>query len=182
MLLVVAGIAAVLLVIAGVLALLGQGSPASGPPAQNALIGTSLSRLPPLRPPLEQVGHAGVLPRRFWAPHGAVLLFFAQWCTACHHEVNSLARALGRGDVSGVKVLGVDGDQSGSVAAGFVAAHHVRFPVFHDGSLELAGALVPTGFPAAVFVKSDGKVVDVQYGALSVMQLDAGLSKIGKPR
>jgi hypothetical protein len=181
MLLVVGGIAAVLLVVAGVLALLGQGSPASGPPPPNTLVGTNLSTLPPLRPPLERVGRPGALPRRFWAPHGAVLLFFAQWCTACHHEVSSLARSLGRGDVSGVHVIGVDGDQSGSVAAGFVTAHHVRFPTFHDGTLELAGALVPTGFPAAVFVKSNGKVVDVQYGALSLLQLDAGLSKIGKP-
>ena len=42
MLLVVGGIAAVLLVVAGVLALLGQGSPASGPPPPNTLFGSTL--------------------------------------------------------------------------------------------------------------------------------------------
>lgn len=173
----VAAILAVLLVVAGILALLGPG-PKEPPPSN--LVGVRLhARTFPVEP---LVGAHGTL-RAPWVHHqGAVLLFFARWCTVCHGEVRQLAHLLGKGDVGGVRVVGYDDDVSAAVAAGFVGSNHVRFPVAHDvgagGVLILASVLAATGLPAAVFVGRSGRITAVHYGALSVMQLSAGLSTI----
>ena len=171
--LLVAGVLAVLLIVGGVLALLGQGS-TSGPPPPNALVGARLIPLPAMS--TVSGGPAGTAPWRH--DRGAVLLFFAKWCTVCRTEVPTLAHALGHGDVGGVQVVGLEGDASLGTAKAFSSAMHVRFPVAWDKGLEVADALAPSGFPAAVFVKPSGRVVAVDYGALSIMQLSAGLSEI----
>jgi thiol-disulfide isomerase/thioredoxin len=181
--LLVAGVLAVLLVVGGVLALVGNGGTPANLSDENALVGQHLQdRAAFTLPTLDRVGVAGTVRPGWWRPHGAVLLFFAHWCVPCRAEVPSLARVLGRGDVSGVKIVGFDGDESPGTAAAFVRSSHVHFEVLHDGGLALAGQLVPQGFPAAVFVQPSGKIVAVDYGALSVIELDAGLSKIGKPK
>jgi len=172
----VSAVLAVLLIVAGVLALLGQGSPSTKGTPTSHLVGVRLNaRTFPVEP---LVGRHGTL-RAPWVHHeGAVLLFFAEWCTVCHGEVRRLAHVLGKGDVGGVRIVGYDGDASSAAAAGFVASNHVRFPVAHDGSLIVASGLVPAAFPAAVFIGRGGRVTAVDYGALSVMQLSAGLSTI----
>jgi hypothetical protein len=172
----VAAILSVLLVVAGVLELLGQGNPSTSGPPKSALVGVRLNaRTFPTEP---LVGATGRL-QAPWVHHdGAVLLFFAKWCTVCHGEVHHLARVLGRGIVGGVRIVGYDGDWSLSSAAGFVAANHIEFPVGHDKGLLIADTLVPGGLPGAVFVGPSGTITAVDYGALSVMQLSAGLSTI----
>lgn len=172
----VAAILSVLLVVAGVLALLGQGSPSTSGPPKSALVGVRLNaRTFPTEPLVGATGRL-VAP---WIHHdGAVLLFFAKWCTVCHGEVHHLARVLGRGIVGGVRIVGYDGDWSLAAATGFVAANHIKFPVGHDRGLLIADTLVPGGLPGAVFVGPTGRITAVDYGALSVMQLSAGLSTI----
>jgi AhpC/TSA family protein len=172
----VAALLAVLLIVAGVLALLGQGSPSTTGPPANALVGVRLNARTFPRETLLN-GHGRLVAP--WVGHrGAVLLFFADWCTVCHGEVHRLAHLLGAGDVGGVRVVGYDGDVGASVAAGFVASNHIEFPVAHDKYLAIADTLVPAGLPGAVFVGAGGKITAVDYGALSVLQLDAGLSTI----
>jgi hypothetical protein len=177
-LLMVGGILSVLLIVAGVLALLGQGSPSSGGDPTSNLVGKKLpGAIVNGLPLVDAPGRLGVP----WGHgHGAVLVFFANWCTVCHTEVPRLGRELGRGDVGTVHVVGIDsGDTSAAVAARFVTASHVRFPVAFDTQILVAAALVPGGVPAAVFVRANGRVASVQYGALSNLQLSAGLSLIG---
>jgi len=170
------GVLAVLLIVGGALLLLGQGSPAAGPP-RDALIGRVLIPFPEMR-----TVDGARAERAPWHGHrGAVLLFFADWCAVCHREVPNLARAIGRGDVGGVRIVGLDGDASYGMARSFAAANHVRFPVEWDQGLQVADALVPAAFPAAVFVRGTGRVVAVDYGPLSIMQLSAGLSEIVHP-
>jgi AhpC/TSA family len=177
-LLAVGAILSVLLIVAGVLALLGQGSPSTNGPAQPAIVGKTLEARTFPRLPL--VGEPGTMAAPWGGRHGAVLLFFADWCTVCHGEVHRLARELGP-DIGTVHVVGYDGDHSAGAAAAFVASNHIRFPVAHDGELEVAGTLVPGGLPATVFVSGKGLVAEVHYGAISNMQLSAGLSMIGRP-
>jgi len=110
--------------------------------------------------------------------HPAVVLFFAQWCVLCHREVPTLARVLGRGDLGDVRVMGIDEDAQPSVAKGFVRTSGVRFPVGLDSFETWASRLVPAGLPGAVFVRANGSIADVEYGAMSVMQLSAGLSTL----
>jgi peroxiredoxin len=172
----------VLLIVAGVLALLGQGSPSEslttnplGPP--NALVGERLPALPVMR-----TLNGGTADRTPWrGERGAVLLFFAKWCAVCHDEVPQLAANLRRGEIGGVRIVGLDGDAGFGTAQSFITSNHVRFPVDWDEGLQVATRLVPSGFPAAVFVSSSGRVVAVHYGALTLMQLSAGLSEIVHP-
>ncbi|HEV3213897.1 MAG TPA: TlpA family protein disulfide reductase [Acidimicrobiales bacterium] len=176
----VAAILAVLLIVAAVISLLGQGSPATKGLPPSRLVGQPVPAAMVEHLPL--VGKDGSLGVPWGHGHGAVLLFFARWCSVCHAEVHRLAHELGLGDVGTVHVVGLDGDggpNGASIAAGFVAASGVRFPVALDLNLQVASALVPDGFPATVFVRPSGRVAAVDYGAITTMQLSAGLSQIG---
>jgi hypothetical protein len=176
----VAAILAVLLIVAAVISLLGQGSPATKGSPPSRLVGQPVPAAMVEHLPL--VGGDGSLGVPWGHGHGAVLLFFARWCSVCHAEVHRLAHVLGLGDVGTVHVVGLDGDggpNGASIAAGFVAASGVRFPVALDLNLQVASALVPDGFPATVFVLPSGRVAAVDYGAITTMQLSAGLSEIG---
>jgi peroxiredoxin len=177
-LLAVAAILSVLLIVAGVLALLGQGSPSTKGPPVSRTVGLQLHASTFPRLPL--VDAPGTLAAPWGHHHGAVLLFFADWCTVCHGEMHRLARELGP-EIGTVHVVGFDGDSSPGVASAFVSSNHLRFPVAHDGALEVADALVHAAFPATVFLSATGKVKAVHYGAISNMQLSAGLSLIGRP-
>jgi peroxiredoxin len=178
-LLAVAAILSVLLIVAGVLALLGQGSPSTSGPPVSRTVGLQLRA--GTFPRLRLVGAPGRLTAPWGHHHGAVLLFFADWCTVCHGEMRRLATELGS-DIGTVHVVGFDGDAEASVAAAFVASNHLRFPVAWDGQLEVADALVPAAFPATVFVSSTGRIKAVHYGVLTNMELSAGLSMIGRAR
>jgi thiol-disulfide isomerase/thioredoxin len=162
---------AVLLIVAGVLALVGGTSPRAAP--KNHLVGKVIPGFS-----LPSASGSGNVVSPWTNGRPAVVLFFAKWCTICHHEVPTLARAVGRGAVGPVRIIGVDADSELGTAKSFVEASHVHFPVGVDPLEELAAELVPQGLPAAVFVRADGRVAEVQYGALSVFQLSAGLSKL----
>jgi thiol-disulfide isomerase/thioredoxin len=165
----VAGVVvAMVLVIAGVLALLGRATAAP----QSRLIGAKLSAFTILP------GVNGGAVRAPWlSHHSAVLLFFANWCTPCHAELPTLGRALGSGRFGNTIVVGIDADHSPSVALSFVTASKVRFEVAQDASLAVASTIVPV-FPATVFVTSNGTIAAVHYGVITVAQLRAGVARL----
>lgn len=176
MVLVVAGLLAVMLVVAGVLALLGQGSPSTSAPPTSQLVGVKLTAS--TFPRLQMVNEKGRMKIPWGHHHGAVLLFFANWCSVCHGEIHRLASELGA-SIGTVHVIGFDGDSQGDVASSFVASNHIRFPVVWDAKLLVAGTFFPAGLPGTAFISSNGTVKAVDYGAISNMELSAGLSMIG---
>jgi peroxiredoxin len=164
---VVGAVLAVVLIIAGVVSLLGpkgQGTP------RNELVGTHIAafNLPD--------ASGGSVAAPWGAHHAAVLLFFAAYCAPCHRELPKLGPVVGTGTFGAIRVIGLDGDSSPSVATSFVAKEKLRFPVGFDSNLVVASELVPAGFPAAVFVRSNGTVAEVHYGALSAAQLRSGFA------
>jgi hypothetical protein len=165
--LIVGAIAAVLLIVVGVLSLLDAG----GPPT-SSLVGTRLVAFNDS--PVEGT-HRIVAP--WLAHHPAVLLFIGNWCSICHDEMRTLGPALGDGVLGGVYVVGIDSDASLSVARSFVAANDVGFPVAHDWLPVLTQQYVPAD-PATIFVSATGRVVAVHYGAITLKELRAGLATL----
>jgi hypothetical protein len=163
--LVAGGIAAILLIVVGVLSLL-----ASGPAPKSSLDGT---RFVSFSEPSVIGANQVVAPWR--THHPAALLFFGYWCTICHDEVHALGPALGDGVLDGVHVVGIDSDASIGVARSFVAANDVRFPVAHDWLPLLTEQWVPAGDPATIFVGANGRVAAVHYGAITLAELRAGI-------
>jgi thiol-disulfide isomerase/thioredoxin len=170
-LLTVGAVLSVLVVVVGVLALVS--SPKGGSP-KSGLVGL---RLPGFT--IASVGQRGNVSSPWSSGHPTVLLFFAKWCTVCHGEVPTLARALGVGDVGATRIVGIDEDYSAGVAAAFVSANHVRFPVGHDPLESIASQLGLAALPVAVFVRGNGRIADVRYGPLSVAALRSELVVMG---
>ena len=115
---------------------------------------------------------------------GTVLLFFGSWCSSCHAELPPLAAAVRRqveqgGALARVRVIGVDSEDSKSVAETFVAHSGVGFPVVRDPNLAItSGDFYFDGDPDAVFVEPDGTISAVVPGALSPAKLTAEEKKL----
>lgn len=172
MALVVVGILVVLVVAATVLMLVERSSPPS-PKSDAYPVGAHVAGFS-----IPRVDGAGTVVAPWVAHHAAVVMFFSKWCPTCAAEVARVARAVGTGDVGGVRFVGVDGDRSSSAAGSFVSASGVRFPVGHDPLLVVTSKLAPGSYPATLFVGADGHVAAVDYGVVSDMQLSVGLSKL----
>ncbi|HEY8080567.1 MAG TPA: TlpA disulfide reductase family protein [Acidimicrobiales bacterium] len=158
-------VVATILILVGILSLLGQG-PAG---ERNRLVGTKAPRF-------SLPGVVGGAVRAPWVSHdAAVVLFFADWCAPCHQELPGLARVAGNGSFGRVRVIGIDSDHSPGVASAFLRASGVHFPVGHDPNVVIASQLVPSGFPATVFVSANGRITRIDYGVLSPAALRAGI-------
>jgi thiol-disulfide isomerase/thioredoxin len=99
-----------------------------------------------------------------------VLLFFGNWCTACHQELPPLAAAVRAQDKAGgalsrINVVGVDDLDSSSSAKAFIKATGVTFPVAYDPDASVtSGTFYFDGDPFAVFVNGDGTVDRIVRG------------------
>ncbi len=102
-----------------------------------------------------------------------VLLFFGDWCTECHQELPPLAaaareqRASG-GRLAGIRVIGVDSEDTTADARSFIHASGVTFPVAYDPDLDItSGDFYFDGDPDAVFVHADGTIDRIARGPLT---------------
>ena len=104
--------------------------------------------------------------------HGTpgVVLFFGNWCVACHTELPPLASAVRTqqsraGALAHVKVIGVDSEDTTASAKAFIHSTGVSFPVAYDPSLNItSGAFYFRGDPNAVFVNADGTINKIVVG------------------
>ena len=99
-----------------------------------------------------------------------VLLFFGNWCTACHQELPPLAAAVRAQDTAGgalsrIHVVGVDDLDSSSSARAFIHSSGVTFPVAYDPDASVtSGTFYFDGDPFAVFVNGDGTIDRIVRG------------------
>jgi peroxiredoxin len=102
----------------------------------------------------------------------AVLLFFGNWCPSCHQELPPLAAAVARQDraggaLAGIRVIGVDSEDSTSSARSFIHSAGVTFPVAYDPDVSVTSGLFAfDGDPYAVFVNGDGTIAKIVRGAV----------------
>jgi peroxiredoxin len=123
----------------------------------------------------QNIGPVGARQVRVAADGGAdgtptVLLFFGNWCTACHQELPPLAAAVRAQDKAGgalsrIRVVGVDDLDSSSSAKAFIKATGVTFPVAYDPDASVtSGIFYFDGDPFAVFVNGDGTIDNIVRG------------------
>lgn len=114
----------------------------------------------------------------------AVLLFFGDWCTACHTELPPLAAAVrhqeaARGPLAKVRVIGVDSEDTRQDGMAFVTASGIEFPVARDPDIAITnGDFYFEGDPYAVFVKGNGSISAIVPGPLSVARFTADEEKL----
>jgi peroxiredoxin len=102
--------------------------------------------------------------------HPTVLLFFGNWCPSCHQELPGLAAAVrsqdsAGGALAGIRVVGVDSEDTMANAKSFIHGSGVTFPVAYDPNVDItSGLFYFTGDPYAVFVRSDGTIARIVRG------------------
>jgi len=113
-----------------------------------------------------------------------VILFFGNWCTVCHTELPELAVAVraqkaGGGALAGVRVIGVDSEDTLADAKGFIARSGVTFPVAYDPNLNItSGDFYFEGDPYAVFVNANGTINAIVAGPLTAQKFTVDERKL----
>jgi thiol-disulfide isomerase/thioredoxin len=102
------------------------------------------------------------------AMRGAPLIinFWATWCAACREEMPSLERLSRRLARHGVRVIGIDADMDLNLAAEFVRARRLTFPMYADGpGRQLQSLLRVSSLPETLLVSAEGAIVARIVGA-----------------
>ena len=124
-------------------------------------------------PTLTGTGHVGVPADGGGNGTPAILLFFASWCGPCRTEIPDLSTVYNHqhaahSPLTAVRVLGIDGNDPKVAATAFAKTSAISFPVGMDTNFDVvSGKFFFTGLPEAVFVKGDGTIAGIHYGALS---------------
>ena len=103
-----------------------------------------------------------------------VLNFWASWCVACQAEMSLLESAY-RSEHGNVKFLGIDTNDTRTIAQGFLARVHVTYPCAFDPHLQAASAYGIFGLPVTVFISANGKMLGRHIGQLDVTVLQRAL-------
>lgn len=96
--------------------------------------------------------------------------YFASWCSTCATEERQLVD-LARG--SGVRVLGVDFDDTNGSARSFLAHFDAHFPVIVDASGQRALRWGVSAPPESFLVSPSGEVIARIVGPLKAIEVEA---------
>ena len=102
-----------------------------------------------------------------WRGQPVLLNFWASWCGPCRREVPALIRALDEHRATGLTIVGINIEESSSVAQNFVSEFGMEYaiPLDYDGAVFRAyGGGGPNGPPRSFFINPDGVIVRIWAG------------------
>lgn len=105
-----------------------------------------------------------------------VLNFWASWCFPCQQEMPALQAAALR--LRGkVRFVGVDTNDTRSIALGFLDRIHVTYLTLFDPNGQVASAYGLFGLPSTVFISHTGEVLGRHSGQLDSSSLQSALTE-----
>jgi cytochrome c biogenesis protein CcmG/thiol:disulfide interchange protein DsbE len=105
-----------------------------------------------------------------------VLNFWASWCIPCREEAPLLERRWREAGRQGVLFVGLNMQDVGGDALGFLRQFGQTFPTVRDPSNATARRWGVTGIPETFFISARGQVVGHVIGLVSAAQLDEGIA------
>ena len=157
---------AILVVLALVIGLSGQGGPGG--------------RLAPALPRELLAGAPTTLARLHATAGGrpALVVFWASWCEPCRHEAPAVEHfalsSTGQG-----RVVGVDWSDEAASARGFIGKYHWSFPNLRDGEGSVGYAYGLTGLPTTFVIGADGRIQQTLRGPQTEQTLGHALGEAG---
>ena len=92
------------------------------------------------------------------AGHPAVIIFWTSWCLICKTEAPEFNRLMRRYRASGIRVLGINVQESEKRAREGIKDFGIRYPVALDTDANVARRYRVTSTPAVIFVDAYGTI------------------------
>ena len=117
---------------------------------------------------------------------GLILNLFATWCAPCREEAPALEQAWRRYRDRGLRVIGLDYQESDEKVRDFQWKYGITYPIGMDRDGLLTSALLNgrspghVGFPATIFISPDGYLYCQKIDSMSAAELDYRINQFLK--
>ncbi|MGH3155793.1 MAG: TlpA family protein disulfide reductase [Streptosporangiaceae bacterium] len=164
------GAGAAVLVVVALISVIGSANGSTAAPPAPAAAAKALS--------LSALGKPGAqVSLNQYRGRALVVNFFASWCVPCKAETPLLARFY-RAHHGQVTIIGVDVNDATSTALKFIHKAGVGYPLGVDPTGLTATRWGVVAIPQTFFLDPGHKIVKRVFGAVTLADLDAGVSRM----
>jgi peroxiredoxin len=90
--------------------------------------------------------------------HPAIIIFWTSWCPICRAEAPEFNRLMRRYRASGIRVLGINIQESEKRTRAGIKDFGIRYPVALDTDASVARRYQVTATPTVIFLDADGVI------------------------
>jgi peroxiredoxin len=90
--------------------------------------------------------------------HPAVIIFWTSWCPICRAEAPEFNRLMRRHRASGIRVLGINIQESEKRTRAGIKEFGIRYPVALDTDASVARRYQVTATPTVIFIDANGTI------------------------
>lgn len=90
--------------------------------------------------------------------HPAVIIFWTSWCPICKAEAPEFNRLMRRHRASGIRVLGINIQESEKRTRAGIKDFGIRYPVARDGDASMARRYQVSATPTVIFLDAEGVI------------------------
>ncbi len=101
---------------------------------------------------------AGLSKESFAKDKVTLLVFGTTWCPSCRHEVPILKKYYDDLKDDGLKVLGIDVQESKKKVSSFVRKNQINYPVVLDSNADVARLYQVVGIPLNIVLDNQGVI------------------------